>query len=292
MRHLEPVIIMIRTSSALSTALLLSASLIAACGDNETNVVEIPFRAVVGSESAACGTTYSNIGTTRSTFSLLDFKLYVSDVALVRKDGTQVPLTLEQDGVWQRDDLALLDFENATGDCTQGTTETNLTVRGTAPHGDYTGVSFTLGLPVEVNHLDAATAPAPLNVPGMWWSWKGGYKFVRLDVKTRSGQSYFLHLGSAACTGDATTGYSCSRGNAPRITLPAFDLDRSEVVLDVAKLWAEVDLDRQIDMVTDFVRGCMAGPTDPECPPVLTKLGLGNDGSGGDLQSVFSVENQ
>jgi len=64
------------------------------------------------------------------------------------------------------------------------------------------------------------------------------------------------------------------------------------VVLDVAKLWAEVDLDRQIDMVTEFVRGCMAGPTDPECPPVLTKLGLGNDGSGGDLQSVFSVENQ
>lgn len=283
---------MLRTSLPLLATALLSSLVAAGCGDDTSNVVEIPFRAVVGSEAAACGTTYSNLGTTSSTVSLLDFKLYVSDVALVRKDGSEVPVALDQDGVWQRDNYALLDFENAAGDCAQGTAETNLTVRGTAPHGDFTGVSFTLGLPVEVNHLDAATAAAPLNLPGMWWSWKGGYKFLRLDAKTRGNPAYFLHLGSAACQGDATTGYSCARGNAPRITLPSFELDRSAVVLDVAKLWADVDLDRQIDMVTDFVRGCMAGPTDPECPPVFARLGLGADGAGGALQNVFSVEGQ
>lgn len=278
-------------SRTVLATLLLSSTLVTGCGDDESNNVEIPFRAVVGTETAACGVTYSNIGTTRSTLNLLDFKIYVSELALLRKDGTEVPVALEQDGVWQRDDYALLDFENATGDCAQGTAETNLVVRGTAPRGDITGVRFTLGLPPEVNHLDAATAPAPLNVPGMWWSWKGGYKFVRLDVKTRGNPAYLLHLGSAACQGDTTVGFSCAKGNAPRITLQSFDLDRSAVVLDVAKLWAETDLDRQIDM-TDNVRGCMSGPTDPECPPVFARLGLGNDGTGGELQNVFSVENQ
>lgn len=269
-------------------SLFACAALTAACGDNDDRDVALAFRAVVGNQAAACGTTYQGIGTTQSTFGLRDLKMYVSDVALVGRDGKEHPVTLEQDGVWQRDTMALLDFENATGDCSQGTAETNLTVRGTVAGGEFTSVRFTIGLPEEVNHLDAATAPAPLNAPGMWWSWKGGYKFLRLDAKTRGNPAYFLHLGSAACQGDSTTGYTCSKGNAPRITVGSFDPDRSAVIFDLAKLWADVDLDRQIDMRTDFVQGCMAGPTDPECPPVFARLGLSAEGTGGELQSVFS----
>lgn len=273
-------------------ALLCACTLasLGACGDNDaSDQVELAFRVVVNGQPAACGTTYQNIGTTQSTFSLRDLKMYVSDVALLH-GSHQHEVELEQDGVWQRDTVALLDFEDGSGDCSQGTAETNLVVRGISEDAaDATGVAFTIGLPAEVNHLDAATAPAPLNAPGMWWSWKGGYKFLRLDAKTRGNPAYFLHLGSAACTGDSTTGYSCAKGNAPRIELTGVDLDRSTIVLDLGKLWADVDLDRQIDMQTDFVQGCMAGPTDPECPPVFSRLGLDSSGNGGALQSVFSV---
>jgi uncharacterized repeat protein (TIGR04052 family) len=270
------------------------SSLVAACGDSSGGDidVEIPFSAVAGQQQVACGVTYANIGTTQSTFSILDFKIYVTDVALVTKSGTEVPVVLEQDGQdgkWQRDAIALLDFEDGTGDCDTGSPEINRSIRGTAPSGDYTAVRFTIGLPPELNHLDAATAPSPLNVPGMWWSWKGGYKFLRLDVKTRGNPSYYLHLGSSACTGDSVAGYSCAAGNTPRITVGDFRLGSSTVSFDIAKLWAEVDLDRPIDLQTDFVHGCMSSATDPECPTVMQHFGLQN-GVGGEAQNVFVAE--
>lgn len=276
---------------ALRAAFLVTAlpSMVAACGDSsDEQDVEIPFSAMVGAQPIACGTTFLDVGTTQSTFSLRDFKIYLSEIALVNKAGAEVPVALEQDGKWQLDDLALLDFEDGTGDCDTGSPETNLSIRGTVPSGEYSAVRFTVGLTPERNHLDAATAPAPLNVPGMWWSWKGGYKFIRLDVKTRGNAAYYLHLGSSACTGDSVSGYSCAAGNAPRITVEGFRLGSSAVKLDVAKLWAEVDLDRQIDEQTDFVQGCMSSATDPECPTVMQHFGLQN-GTGGEGQNAFEA---
>jgi uncharacterized repeat protein (TIGR04052 family) len=274
-------------AAVLATSL---ASVVVACDDSSGEVdVEIPFAARVGEQQVACGVTFAGIGTTQSTFSLRDFKIYVTDVVLVSKSGTEVPVALAQDGVWQRDAIALLDFEDGTGDCDTGSPATNRSIRGTVPSGDYTAVRFTIGLSPELNHLDAATAPAPLNVPGMWWSWKGGYKFIRLDVKTRGNPAYYLHLGSSACTGDSVAGYSCAAGNTPRVTVGDFRLGSSTVRFDVGKLWAEVDLDRPIDMRTDFVNGCMSSATDPECPTVLQHFGLQN-GVGGDSQNVFVTE--
>jgi uncharacterized repeat protein (TIGR04052 family) len=265
---------------------LLTASA-AACGSGDRDVA-IEFRALVGREPAVCGATYSGIGTSQSTMSLRELKMYVSEIALVDHHGAEVPLALEQDGVWQREDVALLDFEDGNGDCNTSNPQTHTTVQGHAPDGDYTGVRFTIGVPEAMNHLDAATAPAPFNEPGMWWSWKGGYKYIRLDVKTRGNPSYYLHLGATSCEGEAGA-YTCAAGNAPRITVTGFAMDRSVVELDIAKLWADVDLDRQIDFRTDFVQGCMAFAGDPECPAVFARLGMTPSGERNDSQSVFTV---
>jgi uncharacterized repeat protein (TIGR04052 family) len=262
---------------------------LAACSDGDRDV-ELTFQAMVGTEVAACGKSFTGVGTTLSTFTIKDFKMYVSDVVLLDRRGAATPLRLDQDERWQRDDVALLDFEDGTGGCSdEGTPETNLTIRGVAPSGEYTGVRFSIGLPEALNHLDAATAPAPLNSPGMWWSWKGGYKYVRLDVETRGNPAYYLHLGATACDGDSIAGYSCAAGNIPRIELQGMDLDRSAIELDVAKLWADVDLDRQIDLRSDFVPGCMAFPGDPECPMVFSRLGMTPSGEVTDAQSVFTA---
>ena len=75
------------------------------------------------------------------------------------------PSCTEQDGLWQYENVALLDFEDKTGGCRDvGTVETNAQVVGTVPEGDYTGLTFDLGVPFELNHIDASTAPSPLNV--------------------------------------------------------------------------------------------------------------------------------
>ena len=170
-------------------SLLLATAI--ACGayghvvaQSDTKEVAIDFEAWVGDEEFACGESYEEVGTSESTITPTDFRFYVSDVALIDEDGNAVPLELEQDGRWQYENTALLDFEDGTNACDNGTTEMNTTVVGTVPEGDYQSLQFTMGVPEDLNHEDAAIAPSPLNLTSMWWNWQGGYKFLRLELET------------------------------------------------------------------------------------------------------------
>lgn len=72
--------------------------------------VQIRFAAVVGDAAAACGAKYDGVGSSRSTISIADFRFYLSRLRLVNADGSEAPVALTQDGLWQVDDVALLDF--------------------------------------------------------------------------------------------------------------------------------------------------------------------------------------
>ncbi|HXK01186.1 MAG TPA: MbnP family protein [Verrucomicrobiae bacterium] len=102
--------------------------------------VAIRFQARVGDEKLACGQTYSGIGTTASKISPRDFRFYVHDVALIDQSGKSVPVQLEQDGKWQLDDVALLDFENGTAGYVNGTPDLNDRVGRTIKAGPNAGV--------------------------------------------------------------------------------------------------------------------------------------------------------
>lgn len=275
----------------LPTWLLLSAlPLLPACGGEGSSEKQftVKFSPQVGEQSLRCDTAYAGIGKTGTTIELLDFKLYVRDVTLVRANGERHPLVLDQDGKWQRDTLALLDFEDGTGTCDTNSPETRLEVVGRAPDfTDYTGLEFKIGVPEELNHLDGATAPAPLNSPGMWWSWLSGYKFMRLDVHSSMNATWFFHLGSSGCTGNTAEGYNCSASNQSTVSLSGFDPTKNQVVLDVAGLYADSDLDHSIDNKTDRVAGCMSGLTDPECPALFSQVGLAADGSAQAVPASF-----
>jgi uncharacterized repeat protein (TIGR04052 family) len=244
------------------------------CGAFEKKVT-LKFSPQVGEQALRCDASYPGLGKTGSTVQLLDFKLYVRDVTLVRANGERHPLALDQDDMWQRDTIALLDFEDGTGTCDTGSPEVHGEIVGRVPdYNDYTGLEFKLGLPPELNHLDGATAPAPLNAPGMWWSWKGGYKFMRLDVRTRGNEVFFFHLGASGCTGTVAEGFSCTEDNQALVRVDNFDSSRHQLVLDLAALYADVNLDHVIDNETDFISGCMSSATDPECPALFAPLGL------------------
>lgn len=131
-----------------------------------TTPVEVRFRAMVGSMPFSCGMMYSGLGTTMSTWRPKDFRFYVHDVKLLTASGTEVPVTLSEEMTWQRDGVALLDFEDRAGDCVEGNPPTNTTVRGSAPAGTYTGLRFTLGVPFRMNHQNQATAMSPMNQIG------------------------------------------------------------------------------------------------------------------------------
>ena len=273
----------------------LAAITLAACSTTGQQTgqqsVNIQFAAEINGQPFACGQSYSHVGTTKSTITPSDYRLYVSEVKLMRKDGSTVAVQLTQDGVWQYQNVALLDFENGTGPCRNGTAPTNTSVRGTAPAGDYTGVELTVGVPFALNHQDPTVAPAPLNSTAMFWNWQGGYKFIKFDTSS-SGISeqkpaganaagpvtrYSVHLGSTVCASASRTQApsACQNPNTITVRLDRFDLRQGQVIVDMGAVLGQANVDVNAQGTSP---GCMSFPKDADCPPVMQALGLAYDG--------------
>ncbi|WP_228024958.1 MbnP family copper-binding protein [cf. Phormidesmis sp. LEGE 11477] len=266
-------------------------------------MVTIQFESSVGGEPFACGDTY-RLGSADSLVTPLDFRFYVSEVALMDAEGNAVPLVLEQDGLWQHQNVALIDFEDKTGGCVNGTSQTRAQVVGAVPPGDYTGLKFTLGVPFALNHIDSTLAPSPLNLTSMWWNWNFGYKFARIDFENVSdaaaskhtagsadnssvdtgsteadsasgsdlSQAFAIHLGSVGCQMDsAQPPVSCSVPNRAEIVLTDFDPLQNVVVTDLAALLAETNLSENQE---GTAVGCMSSPEDGDCSGIMQNLGL------------------
>jgi uncharacterized repeat protein (TIGR04052 family) len=221
----------------------------------------------------------------------------------MRADGTAVPVTLDQDGTWQYRNLALLDFEDGTGPCRNGNAAMNTEIRGKITKGDYVGVRFTLGVPFELNHGDPTLAPSPLNFTSMFWVWKAGYRFLKIDMAT-SGQpdkrleyavgnaavekersvGFPVHIGSAGCASASLTTpptTSCKYPNRVTVTLGHFKLGHSVVVADLAALLKSSNVDIN---TPNTAPGCMSEPTDPDCVGVMQALGIS-----GEAQQLFHL---
>ncbi|QRO00506.1 metallo-mystery pair system four-Cys motif protein [Archangium violaceum] len=269
--------------------LLSTLSLLQACGgESAGKKFSVRFSPQVGEQALRCDASYPSLGKTGSTVRLIDFKMYVRDVTLVRANGEKHALALEQDGTWQRDAIALLDFEDRTGTCETGTPETRFEVVGQAPDfDDYTGLEFKVGVPEELNHLNGTTAPPPLNNDAMSWGWMNGYKFLHLDVSTSKNPKFFFHLGASGCTGNTVEGYTCAASNQTTVALSGFNPEHNQVALDLAALYADTDLNHTIDHKTDFVAGCMSSTTDPECPALFEQVGLAADGTAQTVPASF-----
>lgn len=285
--------------------------------------VEIPFAAELGGTPFACGAT-APLGAGGQPMRGADFRLFVTDVALTDATGRAVPVTLDDDGTWQAAGAALLDFEDATGPCVDGSPEMNASLRGTvpaAPAGGWQGLSFTLGLPFALNHADATLAASPLNVSAMFWSWQGGYKYVKIDLvpgaagmampegepamamavgaATEHGAAmaaghgangYFLHVGAFDCGGAVQSrapAAECGRPNRVAVSLPGFDPATGTVVIDPAPVLAGADLGAN---APGSAPGCMSSPLDADCAGVLPLLGLpGPEGTEAQAQRLVAA---
>jgi uncharacterized repeat protein (TIGR04052 family) len=206
--------------------------------------VTIRFQAVVGDAPLVCGREYPEVGPAKSRITPADFRFYLHDVRVVNDGGIQIPVDLDQDGQWQTGEIALLDFENRTGRCAQGTPEMNDTVRAKVPDGTVIrGLHFRVGVPDDRNHLFAATSPPPLNLSAMFWSWSEGYIFMRLDYYSPGAAKVFpIHMG-----GDATQ---------VDVTIPEFNPATDTVVVDLAAL------------LRNAANACMGGFKSVGCKPM------------------------
>lgn len=220
--------------------------------DTSPRAVTVNFKPMVGAQDFACGTSYTAMGSAATTISPRDFRFYAYDVKLINAAGERVAITLDQNE-WQHENVAMLDFENFTGECKDGTPETNLKVTGMAPNGTYTGVSFRIGIPDAMNHKDLTTAPAPLNYSSLFWDWNFGHIFLaavtHADIPASGTDpagtnDHYFHVGSTGCTGDATTGQvvTCTHPNSPLIEVTGFDPLTKPVIADYGAVLTNVDL--------------------------------------------------
>lgn len=258
-------------------------------GGAESQMFHIELEARVGAEPFACGQTYLGAGSTATAIRPVDLKMYVSAVKLVKKDGSgSVPLELEQDGKWQYQSVALLDFEDGTDACANGTIDTNTTIHGSAPPGEYLGLELTIGVPGDLNHTNVAMAPSPLNYMGMYWDWAMGRIYWSTMVESdASAAETAIHFGAMGCDGDPTTDppepVTCALANSPVLSLPDFDPATSKVVIDVAELLQDTDLTAGAQ--------CHSFPGNPNCGAPFGHAGVNyEDGKPIAGQTVFSVE--
>lgn len=139
---------------------------------------------MVGSSAAAYGTTFTD--NSGRKFNLADFRFYISNVVLIKDDGSEYPFTNK------------VILVNPT------TNEYDL---GDAPVGSYKGFKFILGLDSATNHSDPTIYPAsnPLSIqsPSIHWTWNSGYIFMKVEGQVDTtlantgtpNYDFFYHIG-------------------------------------------------------------------------------------------------
>ncbi|XDD42465.1 MbnP family copper-binding protein [Leptospira sp. WS60.C2] len=256
-------------------------------GDNETlallalasapQSVNLNFEALVGGQSVTFNDTNKTVD--GKTVKFKDFRYYISEVKLVRADGSTADVSLASDNVWQNSGVALIDFE------TFKTSETRNLVTGTVQTGVYTGIQFTVGVPEALNHLDRATASAPLNIGSMTWAWAGGYKHANIEFSINDNVGYTqFHMGSSGTCGSAPN-FGCTKKFRASIQLSGqINPSNQTIGFDVDKLIQGYS--------TIGAQSCMPGTAAP-CDTLVQAFGINISSGAVDSsipQRVFSLK--
>ncbi len=248
---------------------ILMAGLMLGCDQQKD--VRLRFSAEVDGTPLTCDRWYAGYDSSGdASIQIKDFRFFVSDVRLINDRNEEVPVLLEQDSIWQFQDIALLDFEDGTGECEEkGTAQINSMIKGRVEGSRFKGIVFKMGLPFEWNHVDNVAVPSPLNIGAMFWNWQYGYKFARFDLVTDREDDrkfWFIHLGSTGCTSGAAgmaPDSACLKTNIPEIRIDNFDIENDVIVADLGSLI------RGLKIGT-----CMSGPANPFCEELFPGFGL------------------
>ena len=236
--------------------LLLATALAHGCTESATEPVRLEFRLDSSPLACAAGSASGQLG------------FYVSGLRLVDAHGAAAEVLLDATPTQsQADGVALVTWMEICGQDSgpKADSTINPVVTGRVASAPYRTVAFELGVPFEHNHANPLTAPPPLNVPSMFWTWQTGYKFLRLDV----GTDWSFHLGSTGCLSESAVRppEACGRPNRATIRLPAAAAFHGVAVVDLDELLAGLD-----PAVTE---NCVDAYGEREdCAHLLKKLGI------------------
>jgi len=153
----------------------------------------------------------------QQVWSIQQLAFFISDVTLSGEDTPAQPQLSTTP--WQTDDVVLI--QPNLHDCTSKSEshdnaaskelvasealKTNHYLRFAAPVDLDASeqLSFSLAVPFELNHQNPLLQASPLNLPNMFWSWRSGHKFFRLDMQSPD-INWVFHLGSVGCSAATT----------------------------------------------------------------------------------------
>lgn len=226
-----------------------------------------------------------DIDCTTEAVSLTDLRFFVSELALIDEQGRSYRVPMLRDDRWQTRDVALIDLEDGQGTCTNGTQDIHSTISGTVAAGRYVGVSFVVGVPFDLNHLNPLLAEAPLNDAAMHWHWRSGYKFLRAGIATPT-DAFWIHLGSTACEGTVRNITGCLNPNRVAVAIADNGGYAASITVGMSTLLEGVDLTDGLG--TD----CSSGPSESSCESVFDAFGLDFSADGKTRrQRVFQASN-
>jgi|JI10StandDraft_1071094.scaffolds.fasta_scaffold489266_1 uncharacterized repeat protein (TIGR04052 family) len=245
--------------------------------------VTVNFRAVLGGADVACDRNVIEQGATlRADVRVTDLKLFIMNLGFTDASGNTSLVELDE-GAWQNSGIAKLDFEDGANFCEGGTPETNKVMTGMVaapPEGGYTGLVFTIGVPVEQNHreLDATALPI-LQDPALFTGPLNGYRFFKFDMTTQGEpEGYPIHVRSSGCTAnEAGVVEGCISPNRITFVLPGFDAALNTVVFNLSELLTRNDLDDNWPVGfegTQTADGCQSDVTDQDCRDAFTSYGM------------------
>lgn len=166
------------------------AVLFTACsGDDalpsDSGKIVLEFDARVGSQNLQLGSdTYQNaLG---QDFKVEILRYYISNIKLLRADGTYHEDPLSEDG---SKGYYLIDESDPA---------TTFITLAEVPFGEYTGAEFTIG--VDANRVSQGAQTGALDPANkLFWSWNSGYIFVQIEgtssFSTETGNAIFYHVG-------------------------------------------------------------------------------------------------
>lgn len=146
---------------------------------NTTNTLELHFETLWGPNDDVFTLDTDLIHpTTGDTVHFVTLKYYVSNIKLVRPDGSK----------WsQNESYYLVDLsDNPDG----------MISIPNVPMGEYTGIEYTLGVD-SLRNVSGAQTGALSTTNGMFWSWNSGYIFTKIEGTSpqAAGGSFSYHLG-------------------------------------------------------------------------------------------------
>lgn len=241
---------------------------LAACDNNRgANITVAP---VYQQQALACNKAFSHMG---ESWRYQQLQFFISELEVIRQGSGSA--SDKSNKTWQPWPLLETEFQSSAvallgqvcspGDNQETLGNWQLHLAPSFKLSSISRIRFTLAIPFGLNHQNPLTQKSPFNVPSMFWVWRTGHKFLRLEMVSDD-DSWLFHLGSTGCLAVSpvrSPAEECRQPNRFQFEF-AFDSENPELLLDLSQLLTQVRLTSE--------KSCQSGPENPHCRQVLANL--------------------